>query len=297
MTQLQQWNQTFGIKGQLVFCHGEADLPIIKIDNQLGSALVALQGAHVLHYQPRGEDPVLWMSPNAIFDAGKPLRGGIPICWPWFGSHTSDDALPAHGFARTSIWQPVSSATCKDGATEISFELADVDMHVRYTISVGDQLTLTLTTYNTGKQTKPLSQALHSYFKVSDIHQIRVEGLNDCHYIDKVDGGKRKQQQGDVSIDQEVDRIYSNLHQSCIIRDPGLNRCISIIGSGSKSTVIWNPWRVKSESMADMGKDGYLHMVCVETANAGDNTLSIAAGESHEISARYRVQPNSIMGE
>ena len=296
MTNMEQWNATYGIAGQVVFTSGKGVMPVVEISNELARASIALQGAHVLDYKAAGQEPLIWMSHDATFAPGKSLRGGVPICWPWFGPHASDPDLPGHGPARTVNWAPVASRSCDDGSTQLSFELTQNDqvreqcghqLSVQLHVNIGSSLTLVLETTNLGSESFTLGEALHTYFKVSDVRQARIEGLGDCEYIDKVDGGKLKQQHGAVDIDAETDRIYLGTDESYRIIDPVMGRSIDIRAEGSASVVVWNPWLETAAKMGDLGEDGYLHMLCVETTNAADDVVQLAPGASHRLVASY----------
>jgi len=297
MEYLQSLNEQFGIKGQLTFISGPGGLPVAEIHNESGRATIALQGAHVMTYERQGDEPLLWLSDYAKFSPGKSIRGGVPICWPWFGAHASDASLPGHGYARTVDWQPLESEALPD-STRITFELIDTPatkamcphpLQVRYTVTVGAALGLQLETTNLSEAPFRLGQALHTYFAVADVRRVSVEGMENCDYLDKVDGFARKQQVGPVTISQEVDRIYLGTGDLCEIRDPGMERLIRIRSTGSHSTVVWNPWSEKAEQMGDLGPDGYLGMLCVETANAADDVVELAPGATHLLSAVYEI--------
>ncbi|HXH71315.1 MAG TPA: D-hexose-6-phosphate mutarotase [Mariprofundaceae bacterium] len=299
MERLQSLNEQFGIKGQLEFAEGPGGLAVAEIRNAGGRATVALQGAHVMTFEPHGDEPVLWLSDYAKFAPGKSIRGGVPVCWPWFGAHASDPALPAHGYARTVDWQPVASEALADGRTRLVFELIETPatkamcphpLRLRNTITVGTTLTVALETTNLSQTPFRLTQALHTYFAVADVRRISIEGLEDCDYLDKVEGFARKHQQGPVTIAHEVDRIYLGSGDLLEIRDPGMERIIRITSSGSRSAVVWNPWIEKAEKMGDFGPDGHLGMVCVETANAADDSIELAPGAVHTLSAEYGIE-------
>jgi len=295
-TDLDQYNESYGIDGVLSFVRGQGDMPVAEIKNDLAQASIALQGAHVLGFQANDQPALIWMSPEASFAEGKSLRGGIPVCWPWFGPHPSDSSLPAHGPARTTNWQPIASKANADGSTRISFEMLQSPaviamcghaLRVRLHVNVGASLTLELETTNQGQQSFTLGQALHTYFQVGDVRQARIEGLADCTYIDKVDGGIRKKQHGAVEINAETDRIYLATGDDCEIIDPALGRKILISSNGSASTVVWNPWVETALKMGDLGPDGYLHMLCVENTNAADDVVELAAGATHRLVTNY----------
>jgi len=303
MTELAVWNETFGITGQIEFIQGQGGMPVVMIENKLAQASIALQGAHLLSFQVNGEAPLIWMSEDAVYAPAKSLRGGIPICWPWFGPHATDESMPAHGCARTNNWKPIASKANDDGSTRVSFELIQTEaskavcshpLNVQLHVTVGTRLHLVLETTNLGDAPFTLGQALHTYFQVGDVSKASVEGFDGLEYIDKVksggDYGEHKIQQGPITISSEVDRIYLNSGKCCEIIDPILQRKIIIACEGSASTVVWNPWIDIATRMGDLGPDGYLNMLCVETTNAADDVIELAAGATHRLVADYSSQ-------
>lgn len=279
---------------------GNGGLPVVAIDNRRASALVSLYGGQVLGYRPSGqEQDLLFVSRQAVYRPGKAIRGGVPLCWPWFGPHPVDPARPAHGLARTRHWQLRDTGHDSDGATRLTLGLGD-DADTRalwphafdltLVITVGDSLSLALTTRNDDTRPVTISQALHSYFAVGDIARARVLGLDGCRYLDKAAGGSALQA-GAVTIDCEVDRIYQAPPPRLVIEDDVLARRIHIASGGSRSTVVWNPWTDIAAQMADLGDDDYRRMLCVETANAAADAVTLAPGESHRLVADYRVVP------
>jgi len=300
MGDLDQLNESYGISEQPRFISGAGGMPVVDIHNELGQAQIALQGAHVLSYQAKGQEPIIWMSDEATYAPGTSLRGGVPVCWPWFGPHGSDSSLPGHGPARTVDWKPVASESLVDGRTKISFEMIETNktreqcahpLSVRLHVTIGTSLSLELETTNLGKASFTLGEALHTYFLVGDVRLAHVEGLDCCEYIDKMDGGVRKQQQGPVSISEETDRIYLGTGQHSEIVDPAMGRKIVIRSEGSGSMVVWNPWEATADKMGDLGPDGFLKMLCVETANAADDVVELAAGATHRMLAEYSSEP------
>lgn len=298
MTDIDRLNRTFGISGQLVFFAGPGGMPFVRICNRHASADIALQGAHLTAWQPTDEAPVVWLSPKATFAPGKSIRGGIPICWPWFGAHPVHPHLPAHGFARTLAWRVVECAALPDGSTRIMFELPRTDTvrtlwphscRVTYTVTIGRTLTLELATTNTGSHPFILSEALHAYFAIGDIDAVRIMGLEGCDYLDKVDGFRRKTQKGEVTIAGETDRIYLGTPADHIIEDQKLQRRIHITKRQSRSTIVWNPWADKSAQMGDMEPEGYRRMVCVESGNAVEDAVTVMPGATHRLGVAYRI--------
>jgi len=299
MNDISVLNATWGIEGQLSFAVGKGDLPVIEIKNNLARARIALQGAHIISFVAKGEQELIWMSEDASFAKGKSLRGGVPICWPWFGPHASDSSLPGHGPARTVNWVPVGSTALNDGATSICLEMEQSEqvkamcghpLQVRLHITVGKTLKIALETKNVGDTSFILGQALHTYFHVSDVQNVHVEGLEGCEYLDKVDGFRRKKQNGRVDISQETDRVYVNTGSQMTIIDSAMKRRIVIGNQGSGSVVVWNPWSETAAKMGDLGQDGYLKMLCVETANALDNVIELAPNITHTMMTEYRIE-------
>ncbi|OJZ17174.1 MAG: dihydroxy-acid dehydratase [Thiobacillus sp. 65-29] len=295
----------FAIPGQLAFRQGAGGLTYIDIDNHGGRATLCLQGAHVVSYRPKSQQaPVVWVSDAAKFAPGKSIRGGVPVCWPWFGAHASEPGYPAHGFARTVAWEVTGTRRRNDARTEITLQLVDSEetraqwphaTRLALTVVVGEKLELALATTNTGEAPVTIGEALHTYFHISDIGAVEVAGLEGCDYHDKVENFARRTQAGRVGFAGEVDRVYVNTASDCIIVDPGLKRRIRIAKRGSQSTVVWTPWTEKAEKMGDMGRGksgaGWREMVCVESANAMDNVVSIAPGETHTLAVTYSVEP------
>lgn len=299
---IHQLNQNFafqdGVNG-IHFRVGEGDIPVVQIHNQQASAIISLQGAHMLSWIPSGEREAIWLSSDARFEHGKSLRGGIPVCWPWFGASEVDESFPAHGFARTVMWQVTEVKKLSDDETQVVFELDTAELGepyhhmwpmrtvLEYRITVGNRLKLELITHNRSNQTIKISQALHTYFRVDDVRKTVIYGLEDREYLDKTLGFKRSKQSGSITIDREVDRIYLDTTDDVSIDDH--ERKINITKQGSQSTVVWNPWHEVASKMGDLGEDGYLNMLCVETANAAEDTIGIRPEEQHTLSVIYSI--------
>ena len=296
---LAELNQQFGITNNLKFSEIAGGLIAAEINNAHASASIALQGAHLMTYQPHGTNPVIWLSKYAKFATGKSIRGGVPICWPWFGPHATDAKLPGHGYARTVMWKVLDAKALPDGSTFISFGLSENDLTraqwpnpspVRIEMTIGKALRIELVTQNIGKQEFVLGEALHTYFHISDVAQMTIRGLEGCEYLDKVGESARRTQQNGIVIDSEVDRVYVNTTADCLIEDRGFKRAIRISKQGSHSTVVWNPWTEKADKMGDFGHEGHRGMVCVESANAIENLVNLVPGESHKLVVIYSVE-------
>jgi len=283
------------------FVRDEAGLDYIEVDNDHATAKIALQGAHVMAWQPKSQQhPVLWLSSNARYVQGRSIRGGIPICWPWFGAHPTDGTLCPHGFARVMPWQLIDAETIKNGATRLVFQMLEPEESKRQltysfvltlTIIIGETLRMDLATTNKADHPFMVGEALHTYFHVSDVASIQIQGLEDALYADKVYNYERRVETSDIRFKSEFDRVYLNTNADCVIHDAGFNREIRISKSGSQSTVIWTPWQEKAEQMADMGAPNeWRGMICVETANALENSVVISPNRTHTLSVEYRVE-------
>jgi D-hexose-6-phosphate mutarotase len=300
MLTVQQLNSQFGIAGQLGF-REESGLVVAEIDNAQATASLCLQGAHLMTWRPKSQaEPVVWLSRDAKLAAGKSIRGGAPVCWPWFGPHASESSFPGHGFARTVPWEVVETGAEPDGATRLTLRLVESEKTkaqwphactLDLTVIVGDTLRMELATENTGTEAFVIGEALHTYFRIGDIGAVRVTGLEGCDYWDKVGGSTLRRQDGAIGFSGETDRVYVNTAAECVIEDDRLKRRIHIAKSGSLSTVVWTPWTDKANKMGDMGQpDGWREMVCVESVNAIDNVVAVAAGTRHTLIVEYRAE-------
>ena len=268
----------FEIPGALRFERGSGGFEFAQITTPAASASICLHGGHVTDYTPAGEPPLLWLSPEAVFRSDKAIRGGVPVCWPWFSAHPTDPTQPSHGHARLSLWQVVASAMPDPGTVELTMELPG-EIGCRLVVSVGAKLSLALTTTNSRDETLELTQALHSYLRVGDIERVHCEGLDGVRYIDSLDGDREKVQQGPVRFGAELDRIYTQTAGDVLVHDPALGRTLRVAKWGSRSTVVWNPWSNRAAEIGDMPDDGYRTMLCVEAANVGADAQRLRPGE------------------
>jgi D-hexose-6-phosphate mutarotase len=278
---------------------GEGGLPRLAIVNPLARAEIYLHGAHVTAWQPAGHPPVLWMSGQSLWNAAKPIRGGVPICFPWFGPHASDAAAPSHGFARLRDWTLVEARDGELGETHLAFELTPEASRpaawphafaATYRVSVGRSLILSLEVHNPGPEPFTFEEALHTYFAVQDVRAVEIRGLENAEYLDKVGGTTTRNQGPDpIQVTAETDRVYLNSQAMCTIHDPGLDRWIEVRKSGSEATVVWNPWVAKARAMPDFGDDEWPEMVCVETGNVNVHAVTLAPGGRHVMNAMIDV--------
>jgi len=301
---LQQLTDHFAIPGVLSFFENEHNLLGVAITTPACTAQIYLQGAHLTAWQPAAQKPVLFLSERSLFTPGKAIRGGIPIIFPWFGTRTATAKSPrtdspSHGFARTAEWQLAFAALAGDdlrltltlGPSETSRALGFDNFHVAYEIVLGAELRLQLTITNLAETPLHFEEALHTYLSVGDAQQISIIGLSDTEYIDKTDGFTRKRQkETPLTLTGETDRPYLNSLNPVIVDDPVLQRRITIDKSNSKTTVVWNPWSEEAAKLADMTPNGWLEMICIETANVADNAITLPPQQSHTMEAHIFVE-------
>ncbi|MCC6917451.1 D-hexose-6-phosphate mutarotase [Nitrosomonas sp.] len=295
-----QLNRNYGIGKQVVFTEGEGGLPFVHVSSDKASALISVYAGQVLAYRPKGvQDDLLFLSKRAYYQPGKAIKGGVPVCWPWFGPDPEGLGRPAHGFVRNRMWDVIESSTTPEGDIRIVLGLTGTEetrsiwprsFILRLEITIGDTLNLELVTRNSGSQACTITQAFHTYFSVGDIHQTHVSGLENTRYIDKVDDNLEKNQTGAVTINAEVDRIYQSVGSDLIIHDIAHKRRIYITSKGNRTAVVWNPWAKISVEMADLEDDDYLHFICVETTNAAIDRVHIQPGSEFRLVANYRVE-------
>ncbi len=298
MQSLESLRAQHALPGLVDLQHGHGGLIKVVVTTPAASADIYLHGAHVTHYQPTGQPPVLFLSKASKFELGKAIRGGIPICFPWFGGLEAQPAAPAHGFARTTGWALARTAANPDGTVTVELELArpeDPGSHwphafrATHAVTVGPELQVALTVHHVVGEPFLYEAALHTYLTVGDIKQVSVAGLENTPYLDKIKAGK--EQPGDpapIRFVGETDRVYLDTTATCVATDPVLNRSITVAKAGSASTVIWNPWINKAKAMADFGDDEWPGMLCVETANIGGSAVKLSRGQSHTMTATLR---------
>ncbi len=297
---IEQLNRDHGIAGQVEFIEGQGGFPFIRVNNAKASALISVYAGQVLSFRPAGRtDDLMFLSEQAYYQTGKAIKGGVPICWPWFGPDPEGKGRPAHGFVRNRMWDVIETGVAANGDTQVVLGLTDTPetqaiwphaFILALEITVGEALNLELVTRNMGSETFSITQAFHTYFSVGDIHQTRVSGLEGRQYIDKVEGGQQKTQSGAVTINSEVDRIYLDVLNDILIHDAAMKRQIRIASQGSETAVVWNPWAKISAEMGDLQDDDYLRLLCVETTNAATDIITIQPDSEFRLVANYRAE-------
>lgn len=299
-------NAHFGLAGVLVFRQSAGGLVYADVTAPGARATVYLQGAHLAAWEPTGGKPVLFMSRKSDLEPGKPIRGGVPIAFPWFAIDSKADRIdgkpgPTHGFARTQDWTLAFAALAGEdlhmtftlGANALSRSMGFDHFRVAFQLTIGRSLTMQLAVANEGQAPLIFEEALHTYFSVMDVHEVSVTGLEPSSFIDKTDGMKVKPPlQAALRFTGFTDRIYPNTAATCVIHDELMKRSITIAKTNSDTTVVFNPWK----AMPDMGPDEWHEMLCVETVNAGVNAITLAPGKTHTMEARITVQADAGRG-
>ncbi len=299
-THPDELNELFGQTGFIRFEEGPGGLPVACLKNGHAETMVSIYGGHVLSYLPDGEEPVLWVSEKAQYETGKAIRGGIPIIWPWFGASKRYPKNPSHGFARKLTWDVHSARLIDNTVPQLHLDLQDNDIthslwphsfRLELVITLSDKLDIELRAINLCKNPFDYTAALHSYFNVSDIKHVSVLGLERRSYLDQLDNMERKIQEGPITFTSETDNIFYDTRDTCRLIDTGFGREIVIEKHGSTSTVVWNPWIDKSKRMSDFGDEEYHNMVCIETANAGPDVITLNPGGHYELCTSISTKP------
>lgn len=286
-----------GGPGRVAFLDGRGELPMLEISTAWSTAEIYFQGAHVTHFKKRNEPPLLFLSQCSRFAEGQPIRGGVPVVFPWFGPR---EGLGQHGFARLKAWELKEFAPAPNGSFSVRFRLPDCpeasafpSFTADYVVTVSETLKLELAVTNTSTADEfVFEDCLHTYFEVGDIRAVSIGGLNRTIYLDKVANFAQKTETDDaIRITSEVDRIYLNTRAPVEILDSRLGRKIRIEKQASLSTVVWNPWIAKAQQMPDFGNEEYERMVCVESGNIGSNQIRLPPGESSRLTVELSSGP------
>lgn len=263
---------------------GEAGLPMLIVENPLGRTVVALQGAHVMAFQPAGQREMLWVSPKTVLREDTPIRGGIPLCLPWFGPGPDGKAM--HGFARVKNWTVTAAERLASGATRLTMELSGDAatnalwphaFYFRLEIEAGRTLKMAMTVENRGADAAPLAFAFHTYFAVPDVAKARVSGLDGTTYIDKMDNFARKPQAGEVTITSVTDRIYLDVPTRQTITTGAGEIAIE---SASTCAVVWNAWN-NDKNIPDLGEGNHVGYLCVERGDVADRAVTLPPGGTY----------------
>jgi glucose-6-phosphate 1-epimerase len=298
-SQIDALNRRFGISGIAQIVSGNGGLPKIHLTAPSASADVYLHGAQVTAWRPNGAEEAIFLSENSQWKDGRAIRGGIPVCFPWFRAKVDDPHAPAHGFVRTKEWRLDSVTASNDGfvivicSTESDASTLrwwPYEFRVEHRISIGAALRLELTVKNIGSTPLRFEEALHTYFWVGDAQRVSVRGLDGVTYLDNADGNREKIQSGDVILATTTDNAYLNTHAALELIDPSLKRTIRTEKENSATTVVWNPWQQGAASLSDLGDEEWRNMTCVEASNILGSAIALAPGEEHTMRATLSVQ-------
>lgn len=267
-------------------------LDYVEVNTALCQARIFLQGAQIDYFQPVGKPPLLWVSSADDYQPGNGIRGGVPVCWPWFGM-SSEANFPQHGFARTRIWA-LESVEMRNQLVDLRFSLKISEQdkiywphntQVSVLFTLGDTLSISLVNTNLGDETVTLTQALHSYFPIEDIHQLKASGFSGSKYIEFAEG-PYPQTTDEVRFDRETDHVYTDLGSVQLLHTP--QGIIEVSRENSQSAVLWNPWIEKSQRLGRFNPEDYLTMVCLEAANVLEDKVVLAPGETHSLVTHIR---------
>ena len=291
---IEELDDKFSIEGEVGFAELEEDMAFITVSNKFADADICLYGAQVTSFRPQKTMEILWMSPESNFSEGIPIRGGIPVCFPWFGPHKTDPEKPQHGFARLMYWNVIETASLANGETKVVLQLKsdaetkkywNHDFRADIIIIIGKTLSIDLKITNTSELPFDYTTALHTYYNVSSVEEITIEGLQNTRYYNQLDGEEYVQDSPLLEIKNAETRHYLETENNCIINDPVFRRRIKVAKSGSKVTTVWNPGEEACLKISDIPDDGYHSFVCIEAVNAFNNVITLSPGKSHVTSA------------
>ncbi len=304
MIDIDELDDKYSIEGEVGFAELEEDLVFVTVSNKFADADICLYGAHVTSFRPQNAMDILWVSPDSYFEVGKPIRGGIPVCFPWFGPHKTDPQKPQHGFGRLMYWDVKSTSSRLSGETEIVLQLCSSEETMEYwgyhfcaemTIVVGRKLEVTLKVTNTSAEPFEYSCALHSYYNISALENISIEGLQQTTYYNQLTGENGIQEEEILHIQEPITRHYLNTITPVVIDDQIFNRRIKAEKLGSKVTTVWNPGEEACASISDLPDDAFHAFVCVEATNAFNFPIGLQPGESHETMAVIGIEEPQIL--
>jgi glucose-6-phosphate 1-epimerase len=300
LSRIAALNGRFRIPGVAEVVTGNGGLTKVCVTAPSASAEIYLHGAQVTSWQPAGAAEAIFLSAHSHWQDGRAIRGGIPICFPWFRAKADDPQAPAHGFVRTREWRLDSVTREEDGAAIVTCS-TESDASTRrwwphefrlvHRITVGRTLRLELTATNTGATPLSFEEALHTYFQVGEVRNVRVRGLDQVTYLDNTDGNREKTQSGDVVFGGATDNAYLNVHDSVELVDPNLHRALRTDKENSATTVVWNPWQQGAASLADLGDDEWRTMACVEASNILGSAVLLAPGQGHTMRTTLSIVP------
>jgi glucose-6-phosphate 1-epimerase len=283
----------FGIPGVARICSGNGSLPRIQVTGSRAAGEMYLHGAQVTSWKPAGNEETLFLSTKSHWQEGQAIRGGIPICFPWFRGKADDPKAPAHGVVRTRAWQ-LDSIVGNDAGVAVTMSIESdeqtrrwwpAEFRLVHRVIFGPELTLELVCTNTGKTDLRFEEALHTYNRVANVASVRLQGLDEVHFLDNTDSNAAKVQHGDLKIASTTDKAFLDTHKGVDLIDPELRRRIRLDKANSLTTVVWNPWQEGAMRLQDLGNDEWSQFLCVEACNILTASISLVPGEEHKMTA------------
>jgi len=289
----RELDRRFGIPGIARIREANGGLARVDIASPLARGELYAHGAHVTSWCPAESEEVLFLSTKTRWEEGQAIRGGIPICFPWFRGKADDPHAPAHGFVRTRSWQIYSIVESHAGV--VVTMLIDSDEQTRrwwpgefrlvHRVTFGLELKLELVCTNTGKSPFHLEEALHTYNRVADVSHVSLQGLDATRFLDNTDSNKEKTQVGDVTIASQTDNAFMNTQSAVDLLDSRMRRRIRLQKTNSNTTVVWNPWHDGASRLRDLGDSEWKQFLCVEASNIITSAVTLAPGQEHTLSA------------
>ena len=294
---LTEMDRRLGIAGLARVCGGQGGLARVEISSSLAHGKMYLHGAHVTSWRPAGQEEMLFLSSKSRWEDGQAIRGGIPICFPWFRGKADDPNAPAHGVVRTRLWHLDSILETDAGVAVTMFIESDeqtrrwwpADFRLVHRATFGAELKLELVCINTGKTPLHFEEALHTYNRVADVGTVLLQGLDGTHFLDNTDSNKEKTQIGEVTVASQTDNAFMNTQNAVDLLDPELSRRIRLQKANSNTTVVWNPWRDGASRLRDLGEGEWQQFFCVEASNIMGAAVTLAPGQEHTMTAVLRV--------
>jgi glucose-6-phosphate 1-epimerase len=290
-------DRRFGIPSIARVSEGNGAMPRVQITSPLGEGEMYVHGAQVTSWKPAGAGEVLFLSTKSRWEEGQAIRGGIPICFPWFRGKKDDPKAPAHGFVRTTAWQLEGIVESGSGVTVTMFTESSErtrrwwpgEFRLVHRVTFGPELELELECSNTGKTPLRFEEALHTYNRAADVHDVRVQGLDGVRFLDNIDSNKEKTQRGDFAAVSQTDNAYMNTQGAADLLDPKMHRRIRLTKTNSHTTVVWNPWREGAQGMRDLGDGEWTQFLCVEASNILNSAVDLDPGGKHTMTAAIGV--------
>jgi glucose-6-phosphate 1-epimerase len=296
-SQIEALNRRFGIRNVVEVIPGIGGLPEVRVTAPWASAEIYLHGAQLTSWQPMHTEEVLFLSQDSHWQEGRAIRGGIPVCFPWFRSKGDNPSAPAHGFVRTKEWrleavkidQESVVVICSTENDESTYQWWPHAFRLVHILSIGRSLRLELIVTNNGQTSFRFEEALHTYFRVSGAENVRIRGLDQIAYLDNIDGNRKKTQSGDLIFRAKTDNAYIDVHSAAELLDPTWCRSILTEKANSATTVVWNPGQEGAARLSDLGDEEWRQFACVEASNILGSAVSVTPGQEHRMQALISV--------